>query len=203
MAALAVVYLVLRTFEQLIEAFILASLPFWALSVASVIVFRRRATGAARVYRTPGYPLVPLLFVVAMTALVINSLAAHPEADPHEPGGDRGGDSALSPVAPWRAASPRRSGGWYLSGAPAHDLARKPPPLGACPEVAAPRASPAVHARLAVRSVAAHPLTGPHSETTAPEERTPGAPWSWRTVRLAPRTARAAPMSALDSDSHA
>lgn len=80
MAALAVAYVALQSFEQLIEAFILASLPFWALSVGSVFVFRRKHPEAVRVYRTPGYPFVPLLFVVAMTALVINSLAAHPEA---------------------------------------------------------------------------------------------------------------------------
>ena len=42
MALLAIVYMTFHTFEQLIEAFILASLPFWALSVASVIVLRRR-----------------------------------------------------------------------------------------------------------------------------------------------------------------
>jgi amino acid transporter len=79
-AVLSVVYLALQTFEQLIEAFILASLPFWALSVASVFVFRRRRPEAPRVYRTPGYPVVPLLFVAAMVMLVANSLAAHPEA---------------------------------------------------------------------------------------------------------------------------
>ena len=70
MAALAIVYLVFRTFEQLIEAFILASLPFWALSVASVVVFRRTHAQAPRAYRTPGYPVVPFLFVLAMVALV-------------------------------------------------------------------------------------------------------------------------------------
>jgi len=80
MAALAVAYVALQSFEQLIEAFILASLPFWALSVGSVFVFRRKHPEAVRVYRTPGYPFVPLLFVVAMTALVSNSLAAHPGA---------------------------------------------------------------------------------------------------------------------------
>ena len=79
-AVLSVVYLALQTFEQLIEAFILASLPFWALSVASVFVFRRRLPDAARAYRTPGYPVVPLLFVAAMVMLVANSLTAHPEA---------------------------------------------------------------------------------------------------------------------------
>ena len=80
MAGLAVVYLVFRTFEQLIEAFILASLPFWALSVGSVIVLRRTRPELPRPYRTPGYPFVPLLFVVAMSALVANSLWEHPEA---------------------------------------------------------------------------------------------------------------------------
>jgi len=33
-----------------------------------------------RAYRTPGYPVVPLLFVGAMTILLANSLYAHPEA---------------------------------------------------------------------------------------------------------------------------
>jgi amino acid transporter len=80
MAVLSVVYLALQSFEQLIEAFILASLPFWALSVASVFVFRRQRPEAPRVYRTPGYPVVPLLFVAAMVMLVANSLRAHPEA---------------------------------------------------------------------------------------------------------------------------
>jgi basic amino acid/polyamine antiporter, APA family len=80
MAVLGVVYLALQSFEQLIEAFILASLPFWALSVASVFVFRHRRPDAPRVYRTPGYPVVPFLFVAAMTMLLANSLYAHPEA---------------------------------------------------------------------------------------------------------------------------
>jgi amino acid transporter len=80
MAVLGVAYLALQSFEQLIEAFILASLPFWALSVASVFVFRRRRPDAPRVYRTPGYPIVPFLFVAAMTMLLANSLYAHPEA---------------------------------------------------------------------------------------------------------------------------
>ncbi len=80
LGALAVAYLALRSFEQLIEAFILASLPFWALSVASVFVLRRHHSPAPGAYRTPGYPFVPLLFVTAMAALVGNSLRLHPGA---------------------------------------------------------------------------------------------------------------------------
>ena len=58
----------------------LASLPFWALGVAVVIVRRRRRPELPRAYRTPGYPLVPLLFVTAIVALVSNSLWEHPES---------------------------------------------------------------------------------------------------------------------------
>lgn len=76
---LAAAYVLFRSFEQLIEAFILASLPFWALSVGSVIVLRRARPELPRAYRTPGYPVVPLLFVLAMMALVGNSLREHPE----------------------------------------------------------------------------------------------------------------------------
>jgi basic amino acid/polyamine antiporter, APA family len=80
LAGLAIIYLFFRSFEQLIEAFVLASLPFWALGVASVIVLRGRRPELPRVYRTPGYPLVPLLFVAAIVALVANSLWEHPES---------------------------------------------------------------------------------------------------------------------------
>jgi len=80
LAVLAILYLFFHTFEQLIEAFILASLPFWGLSVASVLVLRRTRPDLPRAYRTPGYPVVPLLFVLAMAALVANSLYQHPEA---------------------------------------------------------------------------------------------------------------------------
>ena len=79
LSGLAIVYVTVQSFEWLVEAFVLASLPFWALSVASVIVLRRRRPDLPRTYRTPGYPVVPLLFVVAMLALVGNSLREHPE----------------------------------------------------------------------------------------------------------------------------
>ena len=55
------------------------------LERASVIVLRRRRPKLRRAYRTPGYPVVPLLFVTVMLALVANSLCEHPEATAHEP----------------------------------------------------------------------------------------------------------------------
>jgi basic amino acid/polyamine antiporter, APA family len=80
LGGLSVAYLASRTFEQLIETFILGSLPFWALAVAAVVVLRRRRPELERPYRTPGYPVVPLLFVSAMAALMLNSLYQHPGA---------------------------------------------------------------------------------------------------------------------------
>jgi APA family basic amino acid/polyamine antiporter len=80
MAALSVLYLALQSFEQLIEAFILASLPFWGLSVAAVLVLRRTRPELPRPYRTPGYPMVPLFFVAAMAALLLNAFRQHPPA---------------------------------------------------------------------------------------------------------------------------
>jgi APA family basic amino acid/polyamine antiporter len=77
-AALAICYLWVRTFEQLIEVFILGILPFWALAGAAVIVLRRRQPGLARSYRTPGYPFVPLLFILATAGLFLNSLWQRP-----------------------------------------------------------------------------------------------------------------------------
>ena len=77
-AVLSIGYLWVRTFEQLIEAFILGVLPFWALGAGAVILMRRRRPRAGRPYRTPGYPLVPILFIVATMSLVLNSLVERP-----------------------------------------------------------------------------------------------------------------------------
>ena len=79
-AGFGIGYVMLQSFEQLIEIFILGSLPFWALAVGAVPVLRRRRPELPRVYRTPGYPVVPLFFLVAMLALIGNSLREHPGA---------------------------------------------------------------------------------------------------------------------------
>lgn len=82
-AALGVVFVLLRTFEQLADTFVTAILPFYALGVASIFVFRRRerarnsADGAvyAPPFRTPGYPVTPILFVLATLYLLANAVA--------------------------------------------------------------------------------------------------------------------------------
>jgi amino acid transporter len=77
-AALAIGFLWVRTFEQLIEIFILGILPFWALGAGAVVVLRHHRPDLERPYRTPGYPFVPLLFIVATLGLLLNSLIQRP-----------------------------------------------------------------------------------------------------------------------------
>jgi APA family basic amino acid/polyamine antiporter len=70
--AIAAVVL-LRTFEQLADTFVTAIIPFYALGVASIYVFRRRP-GYNPPFRTPGYPVVPALFVLATIYLLANAI---------------------------------------------------------------------------------------------------------------------------------
>ena len=77
-AALACVWT--RTFEQLAEAFVLGMWPFMALAVAGVLVLRRKRPSLARPYRTPGYPVVPLVFIAATLLVVGSAIVAHPTA---------------------------------------------------------------------------------------------------------------------------
>ena len=61
-----------NVYTQLLEYIISADLVFYALMVAAVIVLRRKAPDAPRPYRTAGYPLVPLVYVVLAVLLVID-----------------------------------------------------------------------------------------------------------------------------------
>jgi len=78
LSGLALLFLVSSTFERLIEAFILGLLPFWGLAGASVITLRRKRPDLVRPYRTPGYPVVPVLFILSTVALLANSLLERP-----------------------------------------------------------------------------------------------------------------------------
>jgi basic amino acid/polyamine antiporter, APA family len=75
---LALVFVWSRSFEQLIESFVLGTWPWLALAVAAVMVLRRRQPGLVRPYRTPGYPLVPLVFIAGTLLVVTTALVEHP-----------------------------------------------------------------------------------------------------------------------------
>ena len=71
-AALGIIFVLLRTFEQLADAFVTAIVPFYALGVASIFTLRKRADYDAP-YRVPLYPIVPALFVLATLFLLVNA----------------------------------------------------------------------------------------------------------------------------------
>jgi basic amino acid/polyamine antiporter, APA family len=72
-AALGVVFVLLGTFEQLADTFVTAIVPFYALAVAAIFVLRRRP-GYLPPFRVPGYPVVPVIFIVATVLLLGNAI---------------------------------------------------------------------------------------------------------------------------------
>jgi APA family basic amino acid/polyamine antiporter len=76
--ALSVLYIWVSTFEALAAQFILGVWPLYALTVAGLIWLRRRRPDADRPYRAPLYPLVPIVFLLAATALLVGSMVELP-----------------------------------------------------------------------------------------------------------------------------
>ncbi len=60
---------VLKTFKDLTEYVVFASLLFYALTVAGVYVLRVRAADRPRTYRCWGFPVTPLLFIAVTLAV--------------------------------------------------------------------------------------------------------------------------------------
>lgn len=73
-ATLAIIFVLVRTFEQLTDAFVLAIWPFYAAGAAAVYTLRRKRPELPRSYRTWGYPITPLLFILAVMFLIGNAL---------------------------------------------------------------------------------------------------------------------------------
>ena len=76
--ALGIVYVLLNDFQQLADKFILGIWPFYALAVAAVFVLRRTRPDMPRPYRTWGYPVIPILFLLASVGMVVNALWTDP-----------------------------------------------------------------------------------------------------------------------------
>ncbi|MEP6780437.1 MAG: amino acid permease [Gemmatimonadaceae bacterium] len=72
-ATIGIVFVLFRSFEQLADIFVTASLVFYILSVGAVFPLRRRP-GWNPPVRVPLYPIVPALFVLATLFLLANSL---------------------------------------------------------------------------------------------------------------------------------
>jgi APA family basic amino acid/polyamine antiporter len=74
----AIVLATTGTFQQLLTYTVFTGWIFYALGAASIFVYRRTQPGATRPFRVPGYPLTPLLFVLAAAAIVLNTLITQP-----------------------------------------------------------------------------------------------------------------------------
>src|SRR6266545_3730205 len=70
---IGVLFVLAGTFEQLADAFVTAIVPFYALAVASVFVFRKRV-GYDPPFRVPLYPVVPALFILSTILLLGNAV---------------------------------------------------------------------------------------------------------------------------------
>ena len=73
-AGMAIVFVLVRSFEQLADTFVLGIWPFYALGVAAVYTLRRKRPDLPRPYKTLGYPVTPALFILAVALLVGNAL---------------------------------------------------------------------------------------------------------------------------------
>jgi amino acid transporter len=74
----AVAYLFIRTVEELVGTLILGMWPFLALSVAAVIIQRRRQPALPRPFRVPLYPYVPIFFLLACAGIFADALREQP-----------------------------------------------------------------------------------------------------------------------------
>lgn len=61
------------TYDQLTDCLLFASWIFYGLTASAVFVLRRKLPAAERPYKTLGYPLMPIIFVLVSTWLVINT----------------------------------------------------------------------------------------------------------------------------------
>jgi APA family basic amino acid/polyamine antiporter len=62
------------SFDTLTDAAIFALTLFYAFVAGSVFIFRRRLPDASRPYRTWGYPIVPIIFLIVTTWLILTTI---------------------------------------------------------------------------------------------------------------------------------
>jgi APA family basic amino acid/polyamine antiporter len=66
------------TFEQLLTYVVFVGWIFYALGALAIFAYRRREPELYRPFRTPGYPVTPILFVLSAAAIVINTVVTQP-----------------------------------------------------------------------------------------------------------------------------
>ena len=77
-AVWASVLSLLGTFDQLTNYVVFASWIFYGMTTTAVFVLRRKMRDAERPYKTLGYPIMPVVFVLVAVWLLINTLQTNP-----------------------------------------------------------------------------------------------------------------------------
>ncbi len=82
MGVMGSIFILIRSFTELADQFIIGIWPFYALAVAGVFRLRRRRASSPppdpSVYRTWGYPVVPVVFLLGALLLLGNYLVSEP-----------------------------------------------------------------------------------------------------------------------------
>jgi APA family basic amino acid/polyamine antiporter len=66
------------TFEQLVAYVVFGQWIFFGLTVGAVLILRRKRPDLPRPYRTWGYPVTPVIFILAALYISINALLTQP-----------------------------------------------------------------------------------------------------------------------------
>lgn len=66
------------TFEQLFTFAMFAGILFWVAAAAAVFTLRHKRPNLPKPYKTWGYPVTPIIFIVVLTGILINTLIQKP-----------------------------------------------------------------------------------------------------------------------------
>jgi len=74
-----VLTLLLETFQALFTYVVFGQWIFFGLTVGAVIVLRKKRPDLPRPYKTLGYPVTPVIFILAALYISVNSLVSQPK----------------------------------------------------------------------------------------------------------------------------
>ena len=66
------------TFEQLFTFAMFAGILFWVLAAAAIFTLRKKRPNLPRPYKAWGYPVVPSIFIIALSGILLNTLIRRP-----------------------------------------------------------------------------------------------------------------------------
>ena len=71
---LSIAFVLTSKFDEITNAVVFASWLFYALNAGSVLILRWREPERPRPFRVPGFPVVPIVFVLLATLLLVNTV---------------------------------------------------------------------------------------------------------------------------------